>query len=47
MSTLYQILGLSPCASEAQIKMDLDMDKRRALVHEAVREILSRFPPKK
>jgi|SRR6185503_15175370 len=32
---------------EAQIKMDLDMDKRRALVHEAVREILSRFPPKK
>jgi hypothetical protein len=32
---------------EAQIKMDLDMDKRRALVKEAVRGILGRYPPKK
>lgn len=32
---------------EAQIKMDLDQDKRVALVNEAVREILGRYPPKK
>ena len=32
---------------EAQIKMDLDQNKRVALVNEAVREILSRYPPKK
>ena len=32
---------------EAQIKMDLGQDKRVALVNEAVREILERYPPKK
>ena len=32
---------------EAQIKMDLDQKKRVALVNEAVREILERYPPKK
>jgi len=32
---------------EAQIKMDLDQNKRIALVNEAVREILGRYPPKK
>ena len=32
---------------EAQIKMDLDQNKRVALVNEAVREILGRYPPKK
>jgi hypothetical protein len=32
---------------EAQIKMDLDQKKRVALLNEAVREILERYPPKK
>ena len=32
---------------EAQIKMGLDQDKRAALIREAVREILERYPPKK
>lgn len=31
---------------EAQIKMDLDQDKRVALVREAVQKILERYPPK-
>ena len=32
---------------EAQIKWDLDQNKRLALINEAVRDILARFPPKK
>jgi hypothetical protein len=32
---------------EAEIKADLNLDKRAALVREAVREILKRYPPKK
>jgi Domain of unknown function (DUF4136) len=33
--------------AEAQIKMELNQDKRAALVREAVRKILDRYPPKK
>jgi Domain of unknown function (DUF4136) len=32
---------------QAKIKMGLPQDKRAALIHEAVREILERYPPKK
>ena len=32
---------------EAQIKMNLDRDKRIELIHEAVHEILDEYPPKK
>jgi hypothetical protein len=32
---------------EAQIKMDLNLERRSALIREAVREILERYPPKK
>jgi hypothetical protein len=31
---------------EAQIKLDLDQDKRAALLREAVRDLVRRFPPK-
>ena len=33
--------------AEAQIKMELDQDKRAALIREAVEKILERYPPKK
>ena len=33
--------------AEAQIKMELDQDKRAALIREAVQKILERYPPKK
>ena len=33
--------------AEAQIKMELDQDKRAALIREAVEKILGRYPPKK
>jgi len=33
--------------AEAEIKMDLSQEKRVALMQEAVREILTRYPPKK
>ena len=33
--------------AEAKIKMELDQQKRAALLREAVGEILKRFPPKK
>ena len=32
---------------QAQIKLDLDQDKRNALIREAVQTILERYPPKK
>jgi Domain of unknown function (DUF4136) len=32
---------------EAQIKMDLSQERRTALIREAVREILERYPPKR
>jgi hypothetical protein len=32
---------------EAQIKWELDLNQRRALISEAVKKILERYPPKK
>ena len=34
-------------AAQAEIKPDLTVEKRRQLIREAVRELFSRYPPRK